>query len=106
NGCKDTLTKSSYIVIGQVNADFTTSSPVCVGQNVTFTNTTTPGAGISRLWNFGNGGTDTAVNPVYQYSTAGTYTVTLIEQYANNCNDTISKPVTVNAKPTAGFTSA
>lgn len=106
NGCKDTLTRNSYIVIGQVNANFTNSSPVCVGQNVTFTNTTTPGAGISRLWNFGNGGTDTAVNPVYKYNTAGTYTVTLIEQYANNCNDTISKSVTVNAKPTAGFVSA
>ncbi len=106
NGCKDTLTKNAYIVVGQVNANFATSSPVCAGQTVTFTNTTTPGAGISRLWNFGNGGTSTALNPVYTYSATGTYTVTLIEQYANNCNDTIQKTVTVNAKPDAGFVSA
>lgn len=106
NGCKDTLTKNAYIVIGQVNANFTTSSPACVGQTVTFTNTTTPGAGISRLWDFGNGGTSTALNPVYIYNTTGTYTVTLIEQYANNCNDTVQKNVTVNAKPSAGFVSA
>jgi len=105
NGCKDTLTKNAYIVIGQVTANFTTSSPVCAGQSVTFTNTTTPGAGISRSWNFGNGGTSTALNPTYTYATAGTYTVTLIEQYANNCSDTIQKSVTVNAKPTANFTS-
>lgn len=106
NGCKDTLTKNAYIVIGQVNANFATSSPVCAGQTITFTNTTTPGPGGSRLWNFGNGGTSTALNPVYTYSTTGTYTVTLIEQYANNCNDTVQKTVTVNAKPSAGFVSA
>ncbi len=106
NGCKDTLTRNAYIVIGQVNANFTTSSPVCAGQNVTFSNTTTPGPGGSRLWNFGNSATSTALNPVYTYTTPGSYTVTLIEQYANNCNDTVQKTVTVNPKPSAMFTSA
>lgn len=105
NGCKDTLTKSSYIVIGQVVANFTTG-PACQGKSVSFTNTTTPGLGVSRLWSFGTGATDTASNPTYTYTSTGTYTVTLIEQYANSCSDTVTKSVTVSSSPTAQFASS
>lgn len=103
NGCKDTLTRSSYIAIGQVNANFT-SGPACQGAFTNFTNTSTPGIGISRTWNFGGGNTDTAVNPSFVFGTPGTYSVTLIENYANSCSDTVTKSVTVTTGPTAQFT--
>lgn len=103
NGCKDTFVRSSYISVGQVIANFTTNTPICAGSPVYFTNTTTPGTGTSRSWQFGNGGTSTAVNPSYTYSTPGTYTVTLIETYDVNCVDTVSKNITVNPSPVVKF---
>lgn len=103
NGCKDTLTKTSYISIGQVAASFT-NTVACEGGLTVFTNTTTPGLGTSRTWSFGTGATDTAANPSFSYLMPGNYTVTLIEKYANNCNDTFSKTITVLPKPDAGFT--
>ncbi len=103
NGCKDTFVRSSYISVGQVIANFTTNTPICAGSPVYFTNTTTPGTGTSRSWQFGNGGTSTAVNPSYTYSTPGTYTVTLVETYDVNCVDTVSKNITVNPSPVVKF---
>ncbi|MGI5991594.1 MAG: NosD domain-containing protein [Methanosarcina sp.] len=47
---------------------------------------------ISRSWNFGDGATSTDQNPVYIYSTAGTYTVSLA---ATNENGTASKTATL-----------
>ncbi len=46
----------------------------------------------SRNWDFGDGATSTDQNPVYIYSTAGTYTVSLA---ATNENGTASKTATV-----------
>ncbi len=46
----------------------------------------------SRNWDFGDGATSTDQNPVYIYSTAGTYTVSLT---ATNENGTASKTATV-----------
>lgn len=106
NGCKDTLTRSSYIGIGQVNANASFPSPLCVGAAITFTNTTTPAPGVSRLWSFGNSSTDTALNPTTVYSNPGTYTLTLIENYPNNCSDTFTQNITLYNSPSSNFTSA
>ena len=43
---------------------------------VTFTDTST-GDITDRLWDFGDGTTSTEVSPMYEYTVAGTYTVTL-----------------------------
>ncbi len=47
--------------------------------DVQFTNTSTPsGAGVSYLWDFGDGGsTSTLANPSHSYATAGNYIVSL-----------------------------
>ena len=48
------------------------------------------------FWDFGNGQTDTAVNPSITYASIGTYTVTLIAQ--SPCDtDTISSTVVINS---------
>lgn len=49
------------------------------GLQVTFTGTSTDTDGTiaSRLWEFGDGATSTAANPVHTYAADGTYTVTL-----------------------------
>jgi len=51
------------------------------GNNVSFTNTTT--SGMSYVWDFGDGTTSTDVNPVHNYSSAGTYTLRMTA--SNHC---------------------
>ncbi len=60
-------------------ADFTSNSPVKLGQPVIFTNLTTGTQPITYAWDFGDGvGTSTLANPTYTYAEVGTYTVTLV----------------------------
>jgi PKD repeat protein len=101
-GCSDTMTKSSFVNIGSLNASFTQSAAsTCTRNAVSFTNTTTPGTG-GCTWYFGDGTSSTAVNPTHAYSTPGTYTVKLIANY-NSCRDTAVSTVTVSAGPTGSF---
>ena len=58
------------------------------------------------LWNFGNGNTSNNLNPSPLLTTAGRdtfYTVRLVTNNNNSCNDTAYKTVFVYAKPTANF---
>jgi hypothetical protein len=48
------------------------------------------------LWNFGDGNSSTAENPIYTYSSAGTYTVELIAYYCDR-GDTIEYTVNTSA---------
>jgi PKD repeat protein len=57
-------------------ANFTVNNAVTCNGVFAFTNTST-NLPTSFLWNFGNGGTSTLANPVFTYSTPGTYTVSL-----------------------------
>lgn len=101
--CSDTIVKPAYISIGNLTASFTQStSSICTGNQVTFTNTSLPGPGNST-WYFGDGGSSISANASHAYSTPGTYTVTLIVNY-NNCADTATSTVTVNQGPTVQFT--
>jgi PKD repeat protein len=53
----------------------------------------------SYHWWFGNGGTSTQSNPVYTYNSAGTYTISLVAQFANGCVDSVYSTVTISATP-------
>ena len=49
-------------------------------------------AGITRIWDFGDGLTDTAKNPQHLYKATGQYTVTLIAKNGA-CSDTALRPI-------------
>ena len=69
-------------------ASFTASSTtICVGQTVTFTNTSS-GIPTSYAWTFAGGtpATSTATNPTVTYNTAGTYTVALTATNGSGSN--------------------
>ena len=89
-----------------------TGSPltVCVGSPVSFTNSSTNGtAPITQwAWDFGDGNASTDVNPQHAYTTAGTYTITLVVTASNGQADPEVKVnyVTVNPKPNAAFTAS
>ncbi|MEM7658596.1 MAG: PKD domain-containing protein, partial [Bacteroidota bacterium] len=106
NGCADTLVISNMVGIGGVTAAFTASSTqVCLGDTITFTNTSLGGV-TSLGWNFGeNAGIDATGQVVeYVYSTPGQYAVTL-QADNTDCGDTLTQTnfIEVLASPTAAF---
>jgi PKD repeat protein len=116
NGCYSTTYTLNQIVIRKKPiADFTIDTPVCVTDAVCFTNTTTDGSSGNNscntvsnyVWNFGDGTTSTATTPpCHNYTTAGTYTVTLTSSNATCGGDTKSKPVVVKETSTSPTVSA
>jgi gliding motility-associated-like protein len=49
------------------------------------------------LWNFGDGGSSTAMNPTYLYSSVGIYPIQLISTSTFGCSDTAYSEVTTTA---------
>ncbi len=87
-----------------VDARFTTPASGCVPHTAEFTNTSV--GGESFLWEFGDGNTSTADNPIYTYTTPGVYIVKLTATDPATCNivDSAFFTVTVSAIPVAGYT--
>lgn len=106
NGCVDTLIQP-VLIYSIPNADFGVNG-VCEGVNSLFVDSSSVNGSTigSWQWDFGDGGNDTTQNPVYAYSSSGTYTVNLIVQSVQGCWDTISYPVSIQGPPTAGYTSS
>jgi len=69
--------------------------------NVQFANWST--ASTNYVWNFGDGTQSTGTNPVKDYTSGGTYNITLI---ATNgvCSDTFATALEVDSCPVANFT--
>ncbi|MES2656595.1 MAG: cadherin-like beta sandwich domain-containing protein [Bacteroidota bacterium] len=98
---------ASRVTLPKPNVGFTinSASQCLVGNNFLFTDTSNIVSGtITRKWDFGSGNNDTSVliNPSKSYSNANSYSVKLISISSNNCTDSITKTVTVNAQPTIG----
>lgn len=77
----------------------------CTDVPVAFTDASTIAAGsiTDWSWDFGDGGTSAAQNPVHPYAQAGTYTVTLTVTSDQGCIDAITQQVTTYPIPTAAF---
>jgi gliding motility-associated-like protein len=102
-GCSKIFFKSQYIIIGgTLTPDFTVSIPsYCTTPvNVSFTNNTTGTGTLSYSWNFGDGGTSTAVNPTHTYSSYNNFVVTLTATNNGGCVATLLKPVSIQLKTT------
>ncbi len=97
----NTKTKSNYISVNPVNADFTASlTTVVSGNSTVFTDVSTCNVN-SWSWNFGSGAnpaTATTQGPItVTYSTAGSYTVTLTDN--GTTTQTKTNYITVIASP-------
>jgi gliding motility-associated-like protein len=106
NGCSDTETIMVTVNnCGVPTASFNASSTnICVGQSVTFTDAST-GTGLNAWsWTFTGGSPASASTQgphSVTYNTAGTYTVSLTVTDANGTDDTIATNlIVVNAPPT------
>ena len=105
-----TTTKTNYITVtstlSSINpeAAFSTSSTWGMAPlTVRFTDLSNPGSAeiVSWLWSFGDGETSSEKNPVHIYTTAGTYSVSLMVTTADG-TDTITQSnlVVVSSMPT------
>ncbi|MCC4771150.1 PKD domain-containing protein [Methanosarcina sp. DH2] len=105
----DDITESNYITVGSGPTASFSASPL-EGEaplTVQFTDTST-GSVTYRLWEFGDGSTSNAKNPLHIYSRAGTYTVKLTVTNSFD-SDTFEAPSFIRtysiAAPVANFTS-
>jgi gliding motility-associated-like protein len=107
NGCISSTTSQSVAVSQPPTSTFTTSSPVCLGQNVTVTYTGNAPAGATYNWNFGSG---TVVSGSGQgpyqvnFNTTGTFPITLTVNNNGCQSNTTTQNVTINPGPSANFT--
>src|SRR5690606_17888060 len=92
-GCIDTVVKANLVSIGTVNSSFTASESLCMGSAIQFNNTSIPIPG-KTTWNFGDGTESTAIHPKKTFSSAGTYTVKLVNDFGG-CKDSVSQSIIV-----------
>ena len=90
-GCTDSLVQTNALMISKPAADFTSTDTMsCHLQVINFTNLST-GPNLTYNWDFGDGTTSTADNPVHQYVTQGVYTISLAITDEYGCTDKVVK---------------
>jgi PKD repeat protein len=101
-GCSDTLT-DTVEVFGPLQAAIGVSG-FCFGDSSHFEDLTASFSIVSRFWNFGDFSPPSAeASPSHYFAGPGTYAVTLSVQNAVGCQDTVTIPVSIQPKPTAGI---
>jgi PKD repeat protein len=101
-GCNDTA-EINIVVMPMPQAQFSPAPPtqiyLAAGNPVTFTDLTTPaGASWTYSWDFGDGGSSTAQNPVHTYTLLGTYDVVLTVSN-EKCSSQVTHQVTILPEP-------
>jgi PKD repeat protein len=104
---KDTLQYWSCIITDTFTRPYipvayfkTNVNEICKNQSVIFTDSTTEAD--SYLWNFGDGNTSTTFSPTHQYTTSGTFTVSLTGHSSiSGLDSTITHSIIVHPLPTA-----
>jgi PKD repeat protein len=97
NGCSDSISELSYITINPPLANFS-ATPVTactVPHTVFFTDQSV----LPDTWNwdFGDGNTSTAQNPIHTYTTLGTFEVILlVTDTLTGCTDTAKTIIEIN----------
>ncbi len=108
-GCINTITKPVTIA-PQPISNFDYAQPACQETAVQFTDfsSTTVGYIVQRNWDFGDGNTQTVVFPenpniTHNYSSYGSFNVTLTISTNVGCTKTIIKTVVIAPNPLANF---
>src|SRR5690606_31211651 len=100
-GCEDSMVKMLKVLHSpKSNFEVSDTSMCLKGNKFIFTNKSTSGGSFEKAkWYFGDGSTDTLLNPVKSYSNNGNFEVKLISTTDEICHDTISKTVSVYISP-------
>ncbi len=108
-GCSNSITQQIQ-VYGEPNADFTSSTPGCAGQEVNFYSAGDVGSSITHFWDFGAGAvptTSTLQDPSgIVYATSGGRIVThTINNTLCGTSGTVTHAIAIDPSPVASFTS-
>ncbi len=107
NGGNCKITKTGVVTVSASPvAAFTVAGGTCIGNLLSFTNTSTGTTGLSSYqWSFGDpGGVSNSQNPTHAYTSVGPYNVTLTVSNGVGCSST--SPVTqviIKNTPVATF---
>lgn len=103
-GCTDTYSGTNALVVSNPKAGFRGDTLFCPGAALNFIDTSS-GAGLTYLWDFGDGNTSTQANPQHSYPLGeGDYTVKLTVRDISGCSDSIVMPDYVKIRtPKAAF---
>ncbi len=82
-------------------ADFTLPALGCINTVINYTNTSSNASTYS--WNYGSGNNSSAVNGSGNYTSPGTYGITLVATNSLGCSNTISQSIEVIAPPVSVF---
>lgn len=100
SGCTTTRTSTVY-VREHPEVEIETNGSFCLDSYVRFFSIVEEGSGLTYSWNFGDAGssswnnTSKSKNPYHEFSSAGTYLVTLRVNDPSNCYDTKTISVTI-----------
>ena len=103
-GC-EAVTTASFVQHPTPIAAFTaTPQPGCAGYPISFENGSVNGTNYA--WDFGDGASAMADQPLHSYEDAGTYSVELITYGEGGCSDTLFVPdaIVINERPFADYT--
>jgi gliding motility-associated-like protein len=99
--CVDTYTYTINVGNGAIDAIFTIPATACVGEIVPIVQSSNP-TPSAVAWNFDDGTSSTQLTPIKVYNSLGTYNISLTATIGQ-CSATITKPITIVAKPVAQF---
>lgn len=100
-GCENEMIKNINSLVEGPLPDFSFTGQ-CEETDVAFINNST-GIVSGYSWNFDDGQSSTAVNPVHVFSDRGSYDVTLTATNIAGCNNTITKMLPIYSKPEVNF---
>jgi gliding motility-associated-like protein len=100
DGCN--ATRQQSIDLAGKNVSFTGPATVCAGSAASFQMNSSP-APVSQTWNMGDGTTYSTATISHTYTTAGTYTITLTNEFTGGCVATKTQTVTVIAGAAIDF---
>lgn len=90
DSCGTTVTKSIAVNVLPTNADF--DYYYITNRTIKFVDLSSDDV-VKWYWDFGNGDTDTAQNPIYAYGDTGWYKVRLVVENPIGCVDTLIKNI-------------
>lgn len=101
--CDTTLTR--YIVLSKSPHIGFTATPYCLGETITFTDTTANNAQvIDRSWYFGDGYQSNLEQDTHTYSKSGTYTLSLSVLSSNRCHGFYEGNIQIHPRSVVDFT--
>lgn len=91
DGCIATNTFEVEVQTEVIDVSFSSEPQSCNSTIVSFENTSVLDSNdVDWFWDFGDGGTSSAIDTIYQYDTFGNYNAQLIGVTASGCADTFS----------------